>query len=55
LSCGVLVPTPTDQILKRGGCNDNAAPGAFNCPAAMMGLCNQYVKNGVILSCKLGN
>jgi hypothetical protein len=54
LSCGVLVPTPTDQILKRGGCNDNAQSGAFVCPSGMMGLCQQYVKNHVILSCQQG-
>jgi hypothetical protein len=51
-SCGALVPTSTDEILKRGHCTgDN---GAYVCPNDMMGLCNLYLKNEVILSCKLG-
>ncbi len=54
LSCGLLVPPSTDQILKRGGCNDSERAGAFVCPSGMMGLCNLYVKNGVILSCRQG-
>jgi hypothetical protein len=54
LSCGVLVPIQTDQILKRGGCNDNAEPGAYVCPSGMMGLCQLYVKNQVVLSCQQG-
>jgi hypothetical protein len=54
-TCGVLVPTSTDQILKRGGCRDGGQSGIYSCPAAMMGLCNLYVKNQVVLSCKQGN
>lgn len=55
-SCGVLVPVPVDQILKRGGCrNSQGQLGDYACPAGMMGLCNQYVKNQEILSCKAGN
>ncbi len=54
LSCGVLVPQVVDEILKRGGCNDNAQTGAFVCPSGMMGLCQQYVKNRVVLSCQQG-
>jgi hypothetical protein len=54
LSCGALVPTQVDEILKRGGCRETSG-GNFNCPASMMGLCDQYLKNGVILSCKQGN
>lgn len=54
LSCGVLVPPQVDQILRRGGCNDNSTPGVYACPSAMMGLCNLYVKNRVIASCQLG-
>jgi hypothetical protein len=51
LSCGPLVPTSTDQILKRGHCTgDNAA---YVCPSDMIGLCNLYLKNEVILSCTL--
>ena len=53
-SCGALVPTPVDEILKRGGCRE-PSNGDFNCPSGMMGLCEQYLKNGVILSCKQGN
>lgn len=51
LSCGVLVPASTDQILRREGCTGN--DGAYVCPSGMIALCNDYVKNGVILSCKL--
>ena len=54
LSCGPLVPPQVDQILKRGGCNDNSAPAAYACPAGMLALCQQYVKNKVVLSCQLG-
>ena len=50
LSCEVLVPTSTDQILKRGGCTGSG--GVYACPSGMIGLCNDYLKNGVILSCK---
>ena len=46
------LPTSTDEILKRGHCTgDN---GVYVCPNDMMGLCNLYLKNEVILSCKLG-
>ena len=48
-SCGALVPTVVDQILKRGHCTDGN--GAYVCPQGMMGLCNLYVKNQEILSC----
>jgi len=51
-SCGALVPTSTDEILKRGHCTGN--DGAYVCPQDMIGLCNLYLKNEVILSCKLG-
>jgi hypothetical protein len=50
LSCEVLVPTSTDQILRREGCTGEG--GVYVCPSGMMGLCNDYAKNGVILSCK---
>lgn len=49
-SCGALVPTVVDQILKRGKCMGNE--GEYTCPQGMMGLCNLYVKNQEILSCK---
>ncbi len=53
LSCGILVPTSTDQILKRGGCTGDAGkPGAYLCPSGMMGLCQLYVSNKVIFSCQ---
>ena len=52
LSCGVLVPNPADQILKRGGCSENTETGVFACPSGMMGLCEQYVKNHVVLTCQ---
>jgi hypothetical protein len=55
-TCGALVPTQVDQILTRGKCrNDEGQTGAYTCPAGMMGLCNLYVKNQEILSCKPGN
>ncbi len=53
LSCNVLVPDSTDQILRRGGCVRNAGPpGVYDCPNSMMGLCQLYVKNKVITACK---
>jgi hypothetical protein len=54
LSCDPLVPQVVDEILKRGGCRENGAVGAYVCPAGMMGLCQQYVKNHVVLSCQQG-
>jgi len=53
-SCNALVPVQVDQILKRGGCKEGQA-GDYTCPSGMIGLCNLYVKNQEILSCKLGN
>ena len=50
LSCGLLVPSSTDQILKRGGCTAGQ-PGNYACPSSMIGLCQLYVKNRVILAC----
>ena len=53
LSCGILVPTQTDQILKRGGCTpDPGKPASYTCPNSMLGLCQLYVKNQVIYSCQ---
>lgn len=49
-SCAPLVPTVVDQILKRGHCTDGNAD--YVCPHDMMGLCNDYLKNQEILSCK---
>lgn len=49
LSCGALVPSVVDQILKNGQCTGN--DGAYVCPQGMMGLCNLYIKNQEILSC----
>jgi len=49
-SCGPLVPTVVDDILKRGHCTGNNA--AYICPRDMMGLCGVYLKNQEILSCK---
>jgi hypothetical protein len=55
-SCGALVVTQVDQILKRGGCRDGQGEiGNYTCPAGMMGLCNLYVKNQEIISCRPGN
>jgi len=48
-SCGPLVPTVVDEILKRGHCSDNNAD--YVCPHDMMGLCGVYLKNQEILSC----
>jgi hypothetical protein len=52
LSCGALIPTSTDQILRRGGCSEEGQSGTYECPSSMMGLCGLYVKNQVVLSCK---
>jgi hypothetical protein len=51
LSCNVLVPPSTDQILRRGGCMPYGHPGDYSCPKPMMGLCQLFVKNRVILAC----
>lgn len=52
LSCDIQVPASTDQILKRGGCRENPGPpGNYACPSGMIGLCQLYVKNKVILGC----
>lgn len=50
-SCGALVQGVVDEILKRGHCT--GSEGAYVCPSGMMGLCNDYLKNQEILSCKL--
>jgi hypothetical protein len=52
LSCGALIPTSTDQILRRGGCTEEGQSGAFACPSSMIGLCQLYVKNQVVASCR---
>ena len=52
LSCGALIPTSTDQILRRGGCSEEGQTGTYECPSSMMGLCGLYVKNQVVVSCK---
>ena len=52
LSCGALIPTSTDQILRRGGCAEDGQSGTFECPSDMMGLCQLYVKNKVVASCQ---
>jgi hypothetical protein len=52
LSCGALIPTSTDQILRRGGCTEDGQSGVFACPSSMMGLCQLYVKNKVVASCR---
>jgi len=52
LSCGALIPTSTDQILRRGGCSEQGDSGTYQCPSSMMGLCGLYVKNQVVVSCK---
>jgi len=49
-SCGPLVPTVVDEILKRGKCTGSDAN--YVCPQGMMGLCGDYLKNQEILSCK---
>jgi hypothetical protein len=49
-SCGALVPNVVDEILKRGHCT--SSDGGYVCPGDMMGLCNVYLKNQEILSCK---
>jgi hypothetical protein len=52
LSCGALIPTSTDQILRRGECTEDGQSGTFECPSGMMGLCQLYVKNQVVASCR---
>jgi hypothetical protein len=52
LSCGALIPTSTDQILRRGECTEDGQSGTFECPSGMMGLCQLYVKNKVVVSCR---
>jgi hypothetical protein len=52
LNCGALIPTSTDQILRRGGCSQDGQSGTYACPSAMMGLCQLYVNNKVVLSCR---
>ncbi|MGC1462511.1 MAG: hypothetical protein WA802_09945 [Terracidiphilus sp.] len=52
MSCGALIPTSTDQILRRGGCTEDGQSGVFECPSGMMGLCQLYVKNKVVVSCR---
>ena len=51
-SCTALVPDVVDEILKRGHCTGEN--GDYACPKDMMGLCNTYLKNQEILSCKPG-
>ena len=41
-----------NTLLRRGSCSQQDDSGTYLCPAGMMGLCNQYVKNKEILSCK---
>ena len=52
-SCGVFVPPQVDKALKyKGYCTgDN---GEYVCQKDMMALCNTYLKNQEILSCKPG-
>jgi hypothetical protein len=52
LSCGALIPTEVDQILRRGGCSQDGDSGTYACPSGMVGLCQLYVKNKVVLSCR---
>ncbi len=52
LSCGALVPTSTEQILGREGCTQDDHSGTYECPSSMMGLCQLYVKNKVLVSCR---
>ncbi len=49
-SCGALVPNAVDEILKRRHCTGN--DGAYACTKDMMDLCDAYLKNQEILSCK---
>ncbi|HYB65328.1 MAG TPA: hypothetical protein VEC59_08730 [Steroidobacteraceae bacterium] len=52
--CGALVPAVVDQILRRGKCTGNAGNDAeYACPQSMLGLCDLYVKNQEIVSCKV--
>lgn len=54
LSCGVLTPPPAQRILQGGACREEGTTGFYDCPAGMMGLCNDIVRgSGVILGCKL--
>jgi hypothetical protein len=48
-SCGALVQSVVDQILKRG--HGTGSGGEYVCPQDMMGLCNLYLKNQETLSC----
>lgn len=50
-SCVALIPTSTDQILRRGKCTGEN--GNYSCPQDMLGLCQLYLKNQVVLSCTL--
>lgn len=51
-SCGALIQSVVDQILRRGKCTgNNGHSGAYVCPADMMGLCNVYRKNQQVVSC----
>lgn len=49
-TCAPLVPNVVDEILKRGKCTDGDAN--YVCPHDMIGLCQVYLKNQEILSCK---
>ena len=51
LSCGAFIPTSTDQI-PRARYLKRMARTEPECPPGMMGLCQLYVKNKVVLSCK---
>lgn len=51
-SCTALVPDVVDEILKREHCTGEN--GDYACPKDMMGLCNTYLQNQEILSCKPG-
>jgi hypothetical protein len=50
-SCVGFAPASTDEILKRGKCTGEN--GNYACPQDMMGLCQVYLKNQVLLSCTL--
>ena len=52
LSCGALIPTSTDQILRRGGCTEEGQTGTFRVPVEHDGPLRLYVKNQVVVSCK---
>ncbi len=50
-SCGALVPTVVDHVLRNGHCTGSG--GNYACPnKGMVGLCETYVKNKEVLSCK---